>query len=354
MTVTLPPGLEDSDLPARIQARWDADVTSGKRRPWPKAASDIDPGAALDDEWLIDGVVRPARLLVLAAAEGVGKSRARMELGMRLATGHGALFDHYRIPHRCRVLTIDVENGDDEEIRREEETLERLGIERAALEDYYRVSLDGLLLTNEEDQAYVLSAVGQTRPSLVIFDTGSSMVGDEWGESLKGAIRFLRMVSREYRAAVVVCVHLTKPSRQPRAGQKAPTQHGTQLSDVMGQWTRQADSVALMADLGADRIQWTMQKRVPPSTLLLDRSDGTFHAIQVMVGDDLGVGMQRRVLNVIASGEGDAKIIAEYLGISVRTVRRHAAALRESGALSPDSPYRVSPHVTAVVTEDAA
>lgn len=345
--IQIPPGLEDTGIPERIARRWESEA--GERRPWPQAASDVDPSTALDDDFVVDGVLRHGRLLVIAAAEGIGKSRVRAELGMRLATGHGALFDHYPIPARCRVLTIDVENGDEEEIRREEETRERLGLERSQLVDYYRVSLDGLSLTDAEDQSYVLSAVGQVRPSVVIFDTGSSMVGDEWGDPLKAAIRFLRLVARTYHTAIVVCVHLTKPSRAGKAT-KEPAQHGTELSDVMGQWTRQADSVALMADAGADRIRWTMRKRVPPSTLVLERSEGTFHAVQVIGGEDLGLPLRRRILNVIAAGETDAKVIASYVGVAERTVWRHIRALRKTGDVEREAPLRVSVPVSRPVS----
>lgn len=359
MTVDVPPDLEPLGIADRIAARWEAEgirvpgESERLRYPWPKPASEVDASIALEDDYLIDGIVRPGRLLVLAAAEGVGKSRARMELAMRLATGHGALFDHYRIPARARVLTIDVENGDEEEIRREEETRERLGLDRSALTDYYRVSLDGLSLIDPHDQAYAMSAIGMVRPSLVVLDTGSSMVGEEWGEPLKDSMRFLRLVSRNYHCALVVCVHLTKPSRQARPT-KEPAQHGTQLSDVMGQWTRQADSVALMADAGADRVRFAMRKRVPPSELILDKTDGTFHAVQLIGGEDLGVDLTRRVLNVIAAGESDPDVIATYLGVSKRTVWRHVSRLRAEGAVSLDAPIRLAPRVTPAVIEDAA
>jgi AAA domain-containing protein len=344
---------ESNERRARITGRWPKqdDVDA---RPWPQPASEVDPSGALEDEYLVDGVIRPGRLMVLASTEGLGKSHARGEIAMRLATGHGALFDHYRVPGSCRVLTFDVENGDEEELRREEEIRERLGISRADLTDYWRVSLEGLSLADPADQAYILAAVAKVRPSLAIFDTGSSMVGDEWGQPLKDAIRFLRLVARQYGCAVLVVVHLTKPSRQAKPGKDQP-QHGTSLADVMGQWTRQADSVALMADAGADRVKWSMRKRVPHSTLVLERTEGTFHAVQVIAGEDLGVGTTNRVFNAIASGATDAPSIHEALGLSVRTVRRHVAVLRRENRVSQEGPYRIarmSPRVTPLGTPE--
>ena len=104
--------------------------------------------------------------------------------------------------------------------------------------------------------------------AVVIFDTGSSMVGEEWGSELKLAVRFLRRLAREYGCAIIVVVHLVKPNRQAKHRRTRP-EHGTDLSDVMGQWTRQADSVALMARTKDEQIIWTMRKRVPRSTLVL-------------------------------------------------------------------------------------
>jgi hypothetical protein len=97
-----------------------------------------------------------------------------------------------------------------------------------------------------------------------------------------------------------------------------------------------------MADAGSDRVRWTMAKRVPPSSLLLDRTEGTFHVVQVLGGDDLGEPMKLRVLTAIAARETDAKVIASCLDTSLRTVRRHIATLRSEGAMSPDVPYRLA------------
>jgi putative DNA primase/helicase len=321
-------------------------------RPHARPASAVDPAAALEDCWLVEGVLRPGRLLVLASQEGVGKSYARKELALRLATGTGSLFGHYPIPHPVRVLLVDVENGDEEETRREEEVLDRLDIRRAALGDYWRVSLEGLSLAEAADQLYILDEVRSIGPGVVIFDTGSSMVADEWGRELKVAVRFLRGLARQYGCGVVVVVHLVKPNRQAKA--KDAPEHGTELADVMGQWTRQADSVALMAATSApDRIRWTMRKRVPGSMLILAPEGGTFATIQAIDGEELGAATRERVLRAIDAGETDRARIASTLGITTRQLRRHVSGLRQSGVLAPEDPLRVvSPDVRADVRPD--
>jgi hypothetical protein len=302
--------------------------------PWPQPASERQANRE-DDAWIIDGVLRPGRLLILAAAEGVGKSYARLEVAIRCATGSGALFGHYPIPERVRVLTVDVENGAEEEARREDEVLEALELARADLGDYWTVSLGGLSLTDPRDQRYLREAVSRVHPAVLILDTGSSMVGDEWGTELKDAVRFLRELAGESGCAIVVCVHLVKPSRQQRKTKDAPV-HGQELADVMGQWTRSADSVALMSSAGPDRMLWTMRKRVSHSSLVLEPAGGIFRVVTAVIGDDESASTRDRVLRCIATGHATAADIATYLRVSERTVWRHIGALRKAGSVSPE------------------
>ncbi len=348
-------GLE-RDRAARTPARA-IHVTErhAEERPWPRPRSEADAAAAMVDDWEIDSLLRRRRLLVVAGPEGLGKSHARIELGIRKATGHGALFNHYRIPRPGRVLSIDVENGEEEEVRREEETLARLGLTRADLADYWGVSLEGLSLTDPLDQAYIRASIERVEPAVVMFDTGSSMLGDEWGKELKAAIRFLRGLARQYGCAIIVFVHLVKPARvaggaKARGKPEPNAQHGTALADVMGQWTRQADTVALMADAGAQRVLWTVRKRAPHAQLVLRAEGGTFDVVQVVAGEDLGVSTMEKIHGCIATGYADAGAIATYLELSERTVWRQIAKLRETGRVEPDMPLRVSGAVSVPVS----
>jgi hypothetical protein len=341
------PPLPDDELRAiahsvaRYQPAESAGALVAEERPQARPASSVDPAIALFDRWHVEGVLRPGRLMVLASQEGVGKSHARAELAIRKATGRGALFGHYPLAGHCRVLLVDVENGEDEETRREEEILERLDLDHSELDDYWRVSLEGLLLTDPADQAYIRAEVERFNPGIVIFDTGSSMVGEEWGKELKLAVRFLRALAREYGCAVIVVVHLVKPSRQ--AKHKDAPEHGTELSDVMGQWTRQADSVALMARTKDDLVVWTMRKRVPRSTLILAPDGGTFHVITAVVGGELGADTRAKVQAYLAKGVTDTAAIAQLTGVTRRTVQRHVAKLVEAGdTVSSDVAARVA------------
>jgi len=304
-----------------------------------ECAADATEPADVDD-WLVDGLLRPHALGILASAEGVGKSYARLELALRLATGTGSLFGHYPIRRPARVVLIDEENGAAEEYRRETEALASLGLERAALTNYFRTSYAGMNLGKPERQEWLRAELDRLAPDLAILDTGGAMVGDEWGEPLKVAVRFLRSLP----CAVLACVHLTKP---PRERSRGGGQHGSALADVMGQWTRSADVVAVMADLGAGRARWTVRKRVPPSGLVLVQRAGLWDVVAV-AEDHEATSTDTRVLRAIAAGATTADELATALGtadrkLPKRTLYDALARLRRDGLLADGTPYALTP-----------
>lgn len=288
--------------------------------------------------WQIEGVLRPRSLLIVGAGEGVGKTQLLRELAIRGTTGTGRLFGHYAIPRRLRVMTLDEENGEAEEYRRETMILDALGLERSALADYFRVSFAGMVLTDQGAQEWLASQVDGIRPDLLVLDTGTSMVGDEWGTELKAAIRYARSLIVRYGCSVAILVHLTKPARDRRPGSPA---HGSALSDVMGQWTRTADSVALVADLGEGRLRWEMRKKVPPSTLILAKRSGVFDVVSVGEASR-GPSSDDRVLRAIAAGGAGPEEIAKVLGLAKRTVSDAIARLRKDGLIGPGHPYALT------------
>jgi hypothetical protein len=302
-----------------------------------QCAADATEPADVDD-WLVDGLLRPHALGILASAEGIGKSYARLELALRLATGTGSLFGHYPIARPARVVLVDEENGPSEEYRRETEVLAALGLDRSALTDYFRVSYAGVNLTKPGRQEWLRGELDLLAPDLAIFDTGGAMVGDEWGEPLKEAVRFLRSLP----CAVLACVHLTKP---PRERGHAP-QHGTALADVMGQWTRSADVVAVMADLGAGRARWTVRKRVPPSSLVLAQRGGLWDVVAV-AEDHEAASTDTRVLRAIAAGAATADELRVALGTADRPLPKRSlynalARLRTDGFVSDGTPLALT------------
>jgi hypothetical protein len=299
------------------------------------------PPDTLDDVY-IRGFMRPAKLVLIAASEGIGKSYVRKECEVRLATGAGSLFGHYPMDRPLRVGTVDEENGPDEEYRRDEEILAALGLPRTALGGRYRrASYLGLNLGAAETQAYLRRQVEDL--DVLFLDTGGAMVDEEYGPPLKVAVRFLRSLIREHpMLTIVVCVHMVKPLRDA----KAATVKRRPLSDVMGQWTRQADVVAVMTDLGADRFRWELVKRrgVPKSAGIIDYSGGLAAwvadadaAEEVASTDDT-----IRVLRAIAAGATGWKDVTTGLGMSKDRVFVTIRALRADGLIGGDSPYKIT------------
>ncbi len=291
------------------------------------------------DDWLVDGLLRPKALGILASAEGIGKSYARLELAIRLATGTGSLFGHYAIRRAARVVLVDEENGPAEEYRRECETLAALGLDRAELSNYFRASYAGMNLGKPERQEWLRAELDKLAPDLLLLDTGGAMVGDEWGEPLKAAVRYLRSLP----CAVLVCVHLTKP---PRDHRNSGPQHGTSMNSIMGQWSRSADVVAMMADLGAGRARWTVRKRVPPSSLVLAQRGGLWDVVAV-ADDHEAASTDDRVLRAIAAGASTADELRIALGAADRPLPKRSlynalGRLRADGLVADGTPLALT------------
>jgi len=303
------------------------------------------------DDWLVTGLIRPGAMVVVASVEGVGKSRLRKEIEVRLAAGIGPIFGYFPVPAAARVLTFDEENGEAEEWRRDEETLAALGLTRADLGDrYHRISFSGELLTDEPSQRRIGRLIEQVRPDVVFFDTGGHMIeGDEWGTPLKRATRFLKRLT----PAVVALVHLTKPSENGE-GKPGPV-HGTRITDVMGHWTKPADGALLARDVGDDRIRVETFKRIPHADLILERLPGQFRVVAGAQPVTLSVGPSTaklkavdRVGQAIAAGITDPERIRGALGepgepLSRSTFTDAVARLREDGLVDPKRvPYELT------------
>lgn len=302
-----------------------------------RPAADIEAPEGVD-EYLIDGVLRPRAFMILAAAEGVGKSYVRLELGVRLALGDGALFGHYPIVRKARTMVLNVENDPAEEYERERQVFARLDVERAQVRDYLRADARDFRLAAGE--AALDAQLIAHRPDVLIIDTGTSAVDDEWGTGLKETVRILRRLIDRHNVAVIVLVHLTKPPKEP-----GRTTHGTSLAAVMGQWTRQADAVALMADLSNGRAQWTMRKRVPHSSIVIAQDAGLWQYVSAV--SERRASNDDRVLRAIAAGAGDEGAIRAALGTPERPMARQtfydaARRLRVAGLIEDGTPYRLT------------
>lgn len=291
------------------------------------------------DHWDIEGVARPGTVVIVASPEGLGKSQVRKEIEWRCASGTGALFGHYAIPGRLVVASFDEENGDTEEWRRDEQVRLALGLEREAVDGYlFRVSFAGLDLTNLETQKRIRAEIEQVHADVAMFDTGTSMTGDEWGREVKAVMRFLHSLP----CTCFVFVHMTKPKEENGKRGKV-LEHGASLSDVMGHWTRAADSVATMSDLGDEgRVRWRMFKRVPKSSLVLKAENGLW----VKVAEEESKQRKRtnddRVLGAIAEGATTEDEVRTALSMARRTFFDTLGRLREDGLVEEGTPYALT------------
>lgn len=235
------------------------------------------------------------------------------------------------------VLEVDEENGTAEEARREDQVFAAIGMQRVDVaQRYWSVSYPGLYLEDEDSRAYLRAALETYRPDVLMLDTGTSMVGDEWGVEFKGVMRFIQATAAKYRCAVVIFVHLVKGSKS--GGRIRAV--GTDLTDVIGTWTRSVDVVALLADLGQGHAAWTLHKKVPRSELVLARAEGLWTVVRV--GVEREPASDQRVLQAIDGGARNPKEIAAEIGLGSRAVSNAISRLRTSGRLNASHPYEIT------------
>jgi hypothetical protein len=114
----------------------------------------------------------------------------------------------------------------------------------------------------------------------------------------------------------------------------------------MGQWTRSADVVAVMADLGAGRARWTVRKRVPPSSLVLAQRGGLWDVVAV-AEDHEAASTDTRVLRAIAAGATAADELRTALGTTDRPLPKQTLydalrRLRADGYLENGTPLTLT------------
>lgn len=295
-------------------------------------------------EWLIEGLLKPKGLFVLAGEEGLGKSWVRVEMAIRLATGHGALFEAYPIKGKHPVLLLDEENGEDIEFEREEFVLDALGLTRQDLGwNYARMSFGGTDLTTTEGRQAFEARIASAVPKVVIVDTGGDAVNAaEWGEKFLGVMRYARNVSEAKGIVIGFVVHLTKPDENSKE-KAAREKGGRSLTSVMGHWGRKADSVWLMSPAEGDKVHFHVRKRWGESHHILERANDLWKSVKAVMATRTSKTTTRNmgVLGALKHGgpakvEGDPSIFTylskqEGAAMSVPTIHRALKTLAESG-----------------------
>ena len=163
-----------------------AGATAGPKFPEPEDRG-LAAMSALGDVEYVEDLVRPGRILAVAAEEGTGKSFAMLELGLRVGVAGGSFAGTWPVLCTGPVLYMSEMHSDDD-YAREELVLKSLGRVRAELvEGYYRLSLMTAAggsppLMDKEWRVWMAGWLRDRGALLLIVDTatGATQV-DPWG-----------------------------------------------------------------------------------------------------------------------------------------------------------------------------
>jgi hypothetical protein len=210
----------------------------------------------------VDDLIRPGRIVVVAAEEGAGKSYAiGGELGVRVAVAGGSFAGTWPVRKTGPLLYMSEMHADDD-FGREATVLSSLGLDRSALVGrYYRLPLMTAAggrpaLTVPDWRSWITRWLRDHGALLLVVDTatGATQV-DPWGREIQAVYSALRVMLAEYpELAIVLLIHLKKPA----------SRGARRISDVLGEWGRWCDVVILMENEGngLTRARLTVRKRV--------------------------------------------------------------------------------------------
>jgi hypothetical protein len=285
--------------------------------------------SALGQVEYVTNLLRPGRILLVAAEEGAGKSYAiSSELAIRLAVAGGAFAETWPIARLGPVLVLSEMHSDDD-FHREETTLASLNLDRAALSGRY-FRLGALTAAHGEPPLDVLAwrqwIVDWCRDQgiiALIFDTVTSATDiDPWGSPMHEVIRDLRlMLEEDPELAIVLVVHLRKPNGH--AGQR-------QISDVLGEWGRWCD-VVLLLERDGERTKLSTYKRVEHERRVLATREGGLLVDPMDIANGHGpkVSQAQLVAAVSASPGCTQAQLADELGVAKRTVGNYLASAEQ-------------------------
>jgi hypothetical protein len=286
-----------------------------------------------EDVFAIQDWIRQNTLIAVCAPEGVGKSYLSRQIGIHAAIGQGELLGQYRINEPFTVLVAESENGEAEERRNETAIMAGLNTSTEIIGPHYRrVSFNDEISLDTDEGVDLLCAAARfaheetDRAVLLILDhVGVLSTTEDWGPTIKAVnARLLRALHQHPFLTVMLIVHLVKPLRD------APQGRTRSLGEAMGWWTRSCASVAMLSDLGGERLRLDLHKRVPRSSWILARENGLWKAV-AKPGDKSGTGTMipdADLLDLIErEGSVTCKVAAELLEASKSTVERSIKAL---------------------------
>lgn len=295
--------------------------------------------SALGAVQYVEDIVRPGRIVVIAAEEGTGKSFAfQGELALRLAVAGGQFAETWDVLQNGPVLIISEMPGD-EDYAREELIMDSLGITRDELVGrYFRQDLNTAALgaqvldSDAWRQNFIPWAKEHELIALFIDPATSATDADAWGKELRATFRQLRLIQKELPQLVIfLAVHLKKPS-----GRGGSTTRG--LHEVMGEYGRLNDVTILMQNDGAnlDSLILTVRKRVQHQRRLrLTKRDGLLvdpQAIDDAPQPKVGLEQVREVIKEnpgISYGD-----LGKALGVSRSTAGTYVEQLVQRGQVT--------------------
>jgi hypothetical protein len=270
----------------------------------------------------VEDLIRPGRIVVVAAEESTGKSYAIAgELGIRLAVAGGSFAGTWPILQTGPVLVLSEMHPDDD-YQREDAILEALGLTRDALSGYYRLAIataagDRPALQVPEWRAWIVTWLRERGGLLAIFDTATAAAQiDPWGSDIQGVYRGLRGMIESYPAlCIALVVHLKKP--QGRGERR--------ISDVLGEWGRWCDVLLLLEADGLERVKLTSRKRVRRERRVVATKAG---GLLIDPQEIAGTGPKVPAADVLAAIRDEPGLsiqrLAARLGVSRSTARKYA------------------------------
>jgi hypothetical protein len=292
--------------------------------------------APLADVYLVEHLIRPGTITMLAGPPGSAKSFLSRQLALASAAGLADFLGHYAITRRLAVGIVDEDNGEAEEYRREVGLLDHLGVLRSDVEGSFRISHAGVRLDHPDWQQWLRALIEEYRLDLLILDPVSEMHdGDELRKDMRPMLRFLKELRRDFPNLAIVLVHHTrKPAPADRAAPRT-------LEDVRGQWGQSPDVIVLVSPLGERRYRWEVHKRVPYSALILEQLNAG--AVGKIADETTATRRQAstddRVLAAIDAGAESAEQVQVGTGIPERTVWAAIRRLRRARILTPKGAF---------------
>jgi len=310
-------------------ADWQPGIASPFPEPEDRGRATLSPLGEIE---YVEDLIRPGRIVAVAAEEGTGKSYTITgELGIRVAVAGGSFAGTWPVLRTGPVLVLSEMHTDDD-FTREATILAALGLDRSALRDlYFRLPL----MTAAHDQPalrvsawreYVVGWCRDRAALLLIFDTatGATQV-DPWGEKIQAVYRDLRVMLAAYPdLAIILLIHLKKPT-----GRGA-----RRLSDVLGEWGRWNDVTLLLEADGTDRTKLSTHKRIRhPRRIVATKREG----LLIDPCDVVGAGPKVPLDDVVAAVEATPGMtvddLAARLGVVKNTARTYSEVAEKAARI---------------------